>query len=156
MKKLFVFGKAVLLLSFVVSVSSCSTTPAPVVDNIPHFHDDGSVNAVLQFSSWDYTFLIRPQYLQGGYLQQVRRDNIGNALDQLHVRRGTAVVIIGWTYNGDELNKLVADWKNILGGCGFQRVVAVRAQWGTKIDGSVIIDDSTLQVGSVQSSAPRG
>src|SRR5437763_1246260 len=111
MKKLFVVGKAVLLLSFVVCVSSCSTpTSKPkwvtsygpyseesVTNNSSsHFQDEASVNAVLQFSSWEYTFLIRPQYAEGGYLQQVRRDTIGKVFDQMHVRRGTVAVVVGW------------------------------------------------------------
>ncbi|HXT13318.1 MAG TPA: hypothetical protein VN873_17305 [Candidatus Angelobacter sp.] len=157
MKKLYVVGKAVLGLALVLSFSSCSTpTTSTIADNVPHFHDDGSVNAVLQFSSWDYTFLIRPKYLDHGYLEQVNRGNLGKVLNQMNVQRGTAVVVVGWTYNGPQLEHLVSDWKNILGGCGFQRVVVLRAQWDpAKLDGSVIVDDSTLHVGSIESSAPR-
>jgi hypothetical protein len=157
MKKLYLIGKAVLSLSFVMFVSSCATntTTSQLADASPQFQDDASVNAVLQFSSWEYTFLTRPQYAEGGYLQQVRRDNIGKVFDQLKVRRGTAVVVVGWTYTGDVLNRVVSDWKTILGSCGFQRVVVLRAQWGNNLNGSVIIDDSTTHVGSVQS-ATRG
>jgi len=161
MKKLFVVGKAVLCLSFVACVSSCSTlstASGPYGQNagdpyVPHFTDDSSVNAVLQFSSWDYTFLVRPQYLEGGYLQMVRKDNVGKVLDQMKVRRGTAAVVVGWTYNGDALNQVVSDWKTILNGCGFQRVVILRAQLGDNLNGSVIIDDSSTHLGSLQSPA---
>jgi hypothetical protein len=169
MKKLFVVGKAVLLLSFIVFVSSCSTTPAPkwttsygpyseesVTNSGPHFQDEASVNAVLQFSSWEYTFLIRPQYAEGGYLQKVRRDNLGKVFDQLHVQRGTAAVVVGWNYNGDVLNQVVKDWRTILNGCGFQRVVILRAQLGNDLNGSVIIDDSSTHLGSVQSPTRGG
>jgi hypothetical protein len=161
MKKLFVVGKAVLFLSFVVCVSSCSTVTTSYgsygqnADDpyAPHFTDDSSVNAVLQFSSWDYTFLVRPQYVEGGYLQMVRRDNVGKVLDQMRVQRGTAAVVVGWTYNGDALNQVVSDWKTILNRCGFQRVVILRAQMGENLNGSVIIDDSSTHLGSIQSPA---
>ena len=158
MKKLFVIGKAVLSLSFVVSICGCSTvkTSYGAYSDDPtarHFTDDASVNAVLQFSSWDYTFLTRPQYLEGGYLQMVRRENVGKVLDQMQVRRGTVAVVVGWTYNGDALNQVVTDWKTILNGCGFQRVVILRAQLGNNLNGSVIIDDSSSRIGSVQSPA---
>jgi hypothetical protein len=159
MKKLYLVGKAVFGLSFVMFLSSCATntsTYSQMDDGQPHFQDDGSVNAVLQFASWDYTFLVRPQYAEGGYLQQVRRENIDRVFDQMKVRRGTAVVVVGWTYNGEVLNKVVSDWKTILGGCGFQRVVVLRAQLGDKLNGSIIIDDSTLHLGSVQSAARGG
>jgi len=164
MKKLFVVGKAVLLLSFVVCVSGCSSVTTsygsygqnPDDPYAPHFTDDASVNAVLQFSSWDYTFLVRPQYVEGGYLQMVRRDNVGKVLDQMKVQRGTAAVVVGWTYNGDTLNQVVSDWKTILNRCGFQRVVILRAQMGDNLNGSVIIDDSSTHIGSIQSPARGG
>ncbi len=158
MKKLYRFGKVVLPLAFVLTVSSCSTavdqskfTVMGYADpSAAHFTDEDSVNAVLQFSSWEYTFLTRPQYAEDGYLQQVHREDLNGIFNRLNVRRGTAVVVVGWTYNGDQLTKLVSDWKNILGGCGFQRVVVLRAQMGKKLNGSVVVDDSTLHVGSVE------
>ena len=158
MKKLFVVGKAVLLLSFVVFVSSCSTvkTSYGIYPSDPYgsrFQDEASVNAVLQFSSWDYTFLVRPQYLEGRYLQQVRRENIGKVFDQLHVQRGTAAVVVGWTYNGEVLNDVVSQWKTILNRCGFRRVVILRAQMGDSLNGSLIIDDTSTHLGSIQSPA---
>ena len=156
MKKLYWIGKAALTLAFVLSMSSCAmqgpkyTVLGNIDESSARFTEEDSVNAVLQFSSWDYTFLVRPQYTQDGFLQQVHRENLNGVFNRLNVRRGTAVVVVGWTYNGDSLNQLVADWKNILGGCGFQRVVVLRAQMGKKLNGSVVVDDSTLHVGSVQ------
>jgi len=160
MKMLHVAGKTVLTLAFILTMVSCSTTGTQVTpradDVAPHFTDEASVNAVLQFSSWEYTFLIRPQYLEHGFLQQVHRENIGTVFDQLNVKRGTAVVIVGWTYNGQVLTQVVSDWKTILGGCGFQRVVVLRAQMGNKLNGSVIVDDSILHIGSVESPSRGG
>jgi hypothetical protein len=160
MKKLYLAGQAVLFLALVLSGSSCSTTGMQITldtdDAAARFTDEGSVNAVLQFSSWDYTFLVRPQYTEDGYLQQVQRKNLDGIFDRLHVRRGTAVVVVGWTYNGPVLTQLVTDWKKILGDCGFQRVVMLRAQMGNKLNGSVIVDDSILHVGSVESASRGG
>ena len=162
MKKLYAVGKAVLVLAFVLSISGCATRQMELTtygganDSGPLFTEEGSVNAVLQFSSWDYTFLVRPQYTESGYLQQVHRETLNDVLNRLNVRRGTAVVVVGWTYNGDNLKKLVTDWKGILNGCGFQRVVILRAQLGNSLNGSVIIDDSSRHLGSVQSTARGG
>lgn len=163
MKKLYWIGKVVFSLAFVLSVASCATNDKQkfvVLGNndetAPHFADEDSVNAVLQFSSWEYTFLTRPQYTEGGYLQQIHRESLNGVLNQLNVRRGTAVVVVGWTYNGEQLNHLVTDWKNILGGCGFQRVVVLRAQMGKKLNGSVVVDDSTLHIGSIETPSRGG
>ena len=155
MKKLFIFGKLMLLFAGFLGVSSCATKPPVVTDLTPRFTDDASINAVLQFSSWEYTFLIRPQYLEGGYLQQVHRESLGKVLDKMQVRRGTVAVVVGVTYKGEVLDSLVSEWKTILGGCGFQRVVILRAQFGNNLNGSEIIDDSVTHVGFVQG-APRG
>jgi hypothetical protein len=161
MKKLFVIGKTVLLLSCIGFISSCSTNNRsfgiyPKDETARKFADDSSVNAVLQFSSWDYTFLTRPQYLEGGFLQMIRRDNVGKVLDQMKVPRGTVAVVVGWTYNGEALDQVVSDWKTILNGCGFQRVVILRAQLGNSLNGSVIIDDSSKHLGALQSPARGG
>jgi hypothetical protein len=86
----------------------------------------------------------------------VRRDNVKQALDEMSVQRGTAVVTVGWTYTGEVLDKVVSDWKTILGNYGFQRVVILRAQWGDVLNGSVIIDDSNTHAGSVQTAARGG
>ena len=126
------------------------------MDATPHFHDNSSVNAVLQFSSWDYTFLTRPRYADGGYLKLVNRGNVVQVLDEMKVQRGTAVVTVGWTYRGEVLDKVVSDWKTILGSCGFKRVVILRPQWGDEINGSIIIEDSNTHVGAVQTVARGG
>lgn len=155
MKKLYLIGKGVLGLSFMLFISSCATG-SKMADNSPKFHEDKSVNAVLQFSSWDYTFLTRPRFADGGYLKLVNRGNVVQVLDEMKVQRGTAVVTVGWTYNGEVLDKVVSDWKTVLGKYGFQRVVILRAQWGDVLNGSIIIDDSNTHVSSVQTVAQGG
>ena len=160
MKKFDAVKKSFVAVVFTLSLAGCSTPRNGAIFQASpaasHFHDEAMVNAVLQFSSWDYTFLVRPQYTENGFLQQVRRDNIGKVFDQLNVPRGTAAVLIGWTYNGPDLNKVVADWKSILGQCGFQRAVFLRAQENERLNGSEVIDDSILQVSSAPASAQGG
>lgn len=156
MKKLLVILKTVLALAVVLSATGCVSYSPQYLDysgSGGRFHDESQVNAVLQFSSWDWTFLVRPEYSKDGFLERVRPDSIGQVFDRLNVQRGTAVVVVGWTYNGDVLGKVVTDWKSILGRCGFQRVVVLRAQDGNGLNGSVIIDDSILHVSSVQSAS---
>jgi hypothetical protein len=61
--------------------------------------------------------------------------------------------MVGWTYRAEALDHLVAEWKTILGGCGFQRVVFLRADNERELNGSIIIDDSTLALRSAQAPA---
>lgn len=157
MKKLYLVVRRVLGAVLILSVAGCSTSSPQAFDNSSQrFHDESEVNAVLQFASWDWTFLIKPEYSENGFLERVRPDNLSHIFEQLNVQRGTAAVVVGWTYSGDALDKLVADWKSILGRCGFQRVVILRAQDGNRLNGSVIIDDSILHIGSVKSASQGG
>lgn len=133
-------------------LAGCATS-RQVGRNSPRFHDGSKVNAVLRFSSWDYTFLVKPSYSEHGFLQQVGRENLDQVFDRLNVPRGTAVVMVGWTYQAEPLDRLVAEWKTILGSCGFQRVVFLRADNERELNGSIIIDDSTLAIRSAQAPA---
>ena len=144
--------KALALLSLVVVVlSGCASTQssAPVVR---HFHEAKAANVVLQFSSWEYTFLLRPRYDDNGFLLQVPREKIGQVFRQMDIqKRDLAVVVVGWSYAPDQLHKLVTDWKMILGGCGFQRVVVLKSSGSKQLDGSLVIDDSNLSGASTPS-----
>jgi hypothetical protein len=114
------------------------------------FHESSSANAVLQYSSWDYIFLVKPAFAENGFLQQVGRDNLNQVLDRCGVQREMAVVVVGWTYDAEDLYDLVAEWRNVLGRCGFQRVVVLRSNGQKQLDGSLIIDDSELPIVSAQ------
>ena len=125
-------------------LAGCTSTKSSA--RVAHrFHEGQSANVVLQFSSWDYTFLLRPRYDDNGFLLQVPREKIGQVLDRLNLQqRKLAVVTIGWNYAPDQLNKLVAEWKTILGGCGFHRVVILKSSGGKELNGSLVIEDSNL------------
>lgn len=135
-----IWKMAAILAVLALFSSGCATTH----QSARRFHGASHVNAVLQFSSWDYTFLTRPRYDDHGFLLPVKQDNIEQVMNQLHVKRNTAVVVIGWTYEAEKLRHLVAQWKTILGNCGFRRAVFLRANIYNRLNGSLIIDDSTL------------
>lgn len=157
MKTLYCAIKWIVGATLLLSLVSCTTDTSEVFDTTgTRFHDESQVNAVLQFSSWDWTFLVRPEYSNNGFLERVRPENINQVFNQLNVPRGTAAVLVGWTYTGETLDKLVADWKTILGRCGFQRVVVLRSRDDNRLNGSVIIDDSILHISSVQGPSHGG
>ena len=129
-------------------ISSHSANQA-TTDVVRHFHEAKAANVVLQFSSWEYTFLLRPRYDDNGFLLQVPRDKVKEVLRQVGVpKRELAVVVVGWSYSPEQLRQLVADWKIILGGCGFQRVVVIKSRGSKELDGALVIDDSILSGGS--------
>jgi hypothetical protein len=145
--------KAVLFMTIGLFIAGCST-PEATASRPRRFHEASRADVVLQFSSWNYTFLIQPRYDENGFLRPVRPESIGRLLDRFNVRRDLAVVVIGWTYGPQEINRLVAEWKSVLGGCGFRRAVFLRSHIYNKLNGSLIIDDSTLFPAPAQANSP--
>jgi hypothetical protein len=138
---------AVLLPLFCLLVAGCTSTQNANQAS-RRFREASSANVVLQFSSWEYTFLLRPRYNDHGFLLHVPRDHVAEVLDRLQLRkRELAVVVVGWNNSPEQLNRLVADWKTILGGCGFQRIVVVKSNGTKDLNGSLIVDDSNLSGG---------
>jgi hypothetical protein len=151
MKTHLVLFSAVLVTTVTVSLflGGCST-PEEAANRPRRFHEASKVNVVLQFSSWDYTFLVQPRYHENGFLRQVRRESIGQVFDQFQVRRDLAVVVVGWNYDAEQMNRLMGEWKSILGRCGFRRVVFLRSTVDNELNGSLIVDDSTLSFASAR------
>ncbi|MBC8095204.1 MAG: hypothetical protein H7Y43_05285 [Akkermansiaceae bacterium] len=126
-------------------LTGCATTQK-TADESPRFREGRHANVILRFSSWDYTFMTKPFYAEDGFMQQVKRETLGQVLNKYQVERGMAVVVVGWQYNDTTLDQLVSDWKNILGGCGFRRVVILRATRNSQLNGAVIVEDANLPV----------
>jgi hypothetical protein len=131
-------------------LAGCST-PDQSRTGVARFRHASSANVVLKFGGWDCTLLARPVYAENGFMEPVRRDTLDGILDRLNVRRDLAVVVVGWNHQPDELQQLVGDWKAVLSGCGFRRVVIVRAQPGGELNGSIVVDDS--QISGIQAPA---
>jgi len=123
-------------------LTGCGTTPT-------RFSEASSANVVLQYNSWEYTFMTQPAYQEGGFLLPVPRERLAALLDQMQVRqRKLAVVVSGWGYTPERQQQLVAEWNMLLRGCGFERVVVVKSNGSKNVNGSLIIDDSKSPSGS--------
>ncbi|HEY9509763.1 MAG TPA: hypothetical protein VIV82_07875, partial [Verrucomicrobiae bacterium] len=95
--------KFIALLSLVsVLFAGCATTQQSA-DKTARFREARQANVVLRFSSWDYTFMTKPFYAEDGFMQQVKRESLGQVLNQFEVKRGMAVVVVGWQYNAGQL-----------------------------------------------------
>ena len=145
--------KSLALLPLVgVLLSGCASTAPSSAHTSRRFHEAKAANVVLQFSSWEYTFLLQPRYDDNGFLLQVPREKVGQVFSSLNVqKRDLAVVVVGWNYAPDQLHQLVTEWKTILGGCGFQRVVVLKSSGSKELNGSLVIEDSNLSGGNAPS-----
>lgn len=138
------FGVLFLLSGLSLLSCGCATSSSSRAAH-PRFHEASSANAVLQFASWDYTFMLKPRYEDHGFLNRLPRDRVGPVLDSLNVtQRDLAVVVVGWNRGQQELAELSHEWRVILGGCGFHRVVLLKSNGSKELNGAFIVDDSIL------------
>ena len=152
MNKLPWFVKAALLSVLAIFISGCGSTRWQA-DHGPRFRDAEWADVVLRFSEWNHISIVQPEYREGGFVRHFRREELNRAFDNLRLRRGTAVVVVGWTYRDEMLNIVVNDWKSVLRDCGFQRVICLRGDSNARINGLRILDDSNLASVSTKQSA---
>ena len=155
MKSLRVVGRVFLLPIVCLFIAGCATGQRSSV-NVgygPRFHEASNANVVLRFASWEYTFLVQPEYREDGYYHQLRHDDIAPTLGRMTGPRDLAVVTVGWGYKPEQLEKIVSDWKTLLAGCGFRRVVVVRATMDYEINGAIIVDDSLAAISTSRPTA---
>lgn len=144
----------ILLAVFSLFLAGCATTQQNAF-NVHRFNEARSTSVVLRFSSWNYTFMVQPFYSDNsGFLRQLKRDDIRPAVQRLNVPREMAIVTVGWNYQDEVLDKIVSDWKSILGGCGFQRIVFLRATADHSLNGAVVIEDTQQQFATVAARSP--
>lgn len=134
------FASATTALTAVV-LTACAPQPQSA-DTRPRFHEAASADVVLRYYRWEHINITQPEYREDGYLISMTGDNLGPAFERLRVRHDLAVVILGWAYAQTDLDKLVSDWKRVLRGHGFKRIVCLRAGRDKSVDGLLIIDDT--------------
>ena len=147
------FKVAVILSLFGLLLSGCGTLPTQSVYTGPRFHEAAQVNVVLQFLRWDSILITQPEFREDGFLRLFNREDLSPTLARSRVGHDLAVVIIGPTYQDEPLFQAINDWKALLNGCGFKRVVCLRAAGDNKIDGLPIIDDTSQPVEAPKQSA---
>ncbi len=122
-------------------LAGCATTTA---SSPRFFHEASSANAVLQFNSWDYTFLTQPRYEENGFLLPVARQHFNQVLDRMQIqKRNLAVVVTAWDFSPEKQRELVTEWNSLLRGCGFDRVVLIKSRRTKELNGALILDDSS-------------
>jgi len=153
MKKTRGFKAVVMLSLFGLLMSGCYAPPVHAVYTGPRFREAAQVNVVLQFLRWDSILITQPEFLEDGFLRLFARDDLSPMLTSPQVGHDLAVVIIGPTYQDEQLVQVINDWKALLNGCGFKRVVCLRVGADNKIDGLPIIDDTSQPVDAPKQSA---
>ena len=80
-------------------------------------------------------------------------DNLKQAFADLRVPHEMAVVVVGWSYEGSDLTRIVEGMTSLLHAQGFRRVVCLQGSENNKLDGLPIIDDWKQPVEQTSKSA---
>lgn len=120
---------------------SCAQTPR-VAQTGPRFHEFTAADVVFRCYRWEHVNIAHPTYREDGFMIQVSANQLEPALERLRVGRNMAVVVLGWGYNQEDLDRLTTDWCAVLRGHGFKRIVCLRAGGQNQVDGLPIITDT--------------
>lgn len=130
-------------LALAVWLSGC-TTPDPQNLAARRFSESDRADLVVQFYSWEYFHIVRPDYRHEGFLVPVSRNRLTEHLQRLRVQRQMAVVVLGVNDSAEEKARLIAEWETLLFNHGFHRVVCLQGNGGKKIDGLLVLADTGL------------
>jgi hypothetical protein len=119
---------------------SCAQTPH-VTQTGPRFREFTAADVVFRCYRWEHVNITHPAYREDGFMIQVPANQLEPALERLRVGRNMAVVVLGWGYNQEDLDRLITDWSAVLRGHGFKRIVCLRAGEQNRVDGLLIIKD---------------
>jgi hypothetical protein len=135
------------LVSALFLLASCASAPFQSADAGRRFHESATANVVLRFYGWQTIAMVQPEYREEGFIRHMRREELGAAFDRFNLRRDLAVVVWGWLYSQQQTAELVEGWRTFLKSQGFKRVVCLRADGSSRIDGLLIIHDTNVADG---------
>jgi len=139
-----------MLAAIVWFAPACAHAPAQLTDRTPRFHEDAAADVVLHFYQWDTIHLIRPSSREHGFLPLLNREDVAGQLARAQGGHNLAVVVIGYRNTSGQQARLIREWKSLLAGQGFRRVVFLRADRSNQnqIDGLPILHDSAIAGGT--------
>lgn len=111
-------------------------------DTSARFNEGAQANVIVDFNSWNYTYLNKPEVSDGPYRREVSTNEISLILEAQHVPRHLAVVKVSWLLKGEALRETVERWDTVLHQMKFDRVIFVRPANTPELSGALILHDS--------------
>jgi hypothetical protein len=128
-------------LAVAVLFSSCTSTP---LDTRPRFHQAAEADVILRFPSWEVINIVKPDTRDQGFITVHPRKEAEQILARPGLGHSMAVVVLGCINTAEQEADYQRAWTTIFDGLRFKRVVFLRAGWGDKIDGLLVIKEVEL------------
>jgi hypothetical protein len=144
-QEFFLCGSFLGLILGALLMSSCiSTSPQTATPPERHFHEASTANVIISFPGWNSISITRPQMAQDGFMNFYDRAQIGPLLRRIPAERELAVIVCGFAYSAEQETDQQKIWSSLLADAGFRRVVFVRADSPSQINGAVIVRELQL------------
>ena len=125
------------LLLAMLLLTSCSTPRAPWAA-LPRFREQDQANLVVRYYSDDTSYVLKPQKTDGPYLTILNKDAVLEVAKQQPGRQLAVVILIHYGAPS-EAEKVEQNWKSLLTGAGYQRVVFLRASNSMRVNGLPVL-----------------
>lgn len=137
-------GPAVALLLAAVGLvfGGCQGLQPGPLPHLKRFTEAAQADVVIKFNSWNYIFVLQPPVMDGAYRKILKAEEVGAAIRPNASRRDLAVVLVGWQLSDRDGAVLGEQWRELLAGEGFRRVVCIKPLGEAKLDGSPVVYDS--------------
>lgn len=131
----------VLLLFGVWWLTSCST-PLSQDETGRRFTEEDRADVVVRYYSDQTSYVLKPRQTEGPFLSILNRNAVVDLAKSQPGRDLAVVIMISYTENAKRAS-VRREWRELLGGIGFQRVLFLRAesQMKMKINGLMILED---------------
>jgi len=114
----------------------------------PRFHEAGSANVVLLYSSEQSIFITKPDTRENGFLPILSRGDVLHSVARPEIGRDLAVVVMGFM-SPENQAALIQSWQADLSAQGFRRIVCLAGNGESQIDGLLVLRDSAIAMRDV-------
>jgi hypothetical protein len=118
-------------------LTSCSTPRSPWAA-LPRFNEQDQANLVVRYYSDDTSYVLKPQTTDGPFLTILSKDAVLDVAKQQPGRQLAVVILIHYGAPS-EAEAVEQNWKSLLAGAGYQRVVFLRASNGMRVNGLPVL-----------------
>ena len=131
--------RRVALLGAAVFLTSCATNSS---------RQAAAADVELRFSGWDSVCIAKPDSRENGFATMYNASEVPERLARLNAGRTLAAVVVGLTYDENQVRDIGADWFSRLAPLGYQRVIVFRGSDQWPIAKLPIVYDSAISSGN--------
>jgi len=133
---------ACLLSALLAGCATSHPAASSTTDTPQRFYEGKTADLIIEYNSWNYTYLLKPEVTDGAYRREVSTNELAGVLGERNVPRKLAVVKLGWLFELKDMQETMDRWTTVLNQVNFERIVFVRATPAPDLSGALIVRDT--------------